>query len=212
MDRTNVITIMVALLVWMVPLTLLHTLHVPHDAKIPTHWGINGEPNGWTSAKDFPALVGGMAALTFAVWGIRYIYPRQENVKKFSRAYNAFVVGFSTIMALILSAAVIQAAGYHINASAIAMTGVGATLLVAGAVTFVSRQNWAVGVRTPWGLESERAWEVSNKIGGTALVIGGILIILDGIGPHTALLGLVVALTGAILASIAAYMVWRRER
>ncbi len=212
MDRMDVFTLVTAVLAWAAPLALFYMLHIPPTAKIPTHWGINGEPNGWTTAKDFPALVALMAAITFVVWGIRFVYPRRENVEKFSRAYNAFVIGFSAIMALILSAAVLQAAEYNINASAVAMAGGGAALAVAGVATFVAKQNWALGVRTPWGLESEKAWDVSNRIGGASLGIGGILILLEGLGANTALLGLIVTLAGVVLASVAAYVVWRREQ
>ncbi len=212
MDKTDIVALTVALLVWAVPLALFYMLHIPPTAKIPTHWGVNGKPNGWTNAKDFPALILVMAAITFVVWGVRYVYPRQRNVKTFARAYNAFVIGVSTILALIMSAAVLQAAGCQINASAVATAGGGALLAIAGVVTFVSKQNWAMGVRTPWGLESERAWVVSNKIGGASLITGGILIALDGLGTNTALLGLVVTLGGVVLASAAAYVAWRREQ
>ncbi|GEM_PF-2528613 len=212
MDRFDVIALLIALLVWTIPLAILHATHLPPTAKIPTHWGINGKPNGWTTAKDIPALVATLAEITIVVWVIRFVYPRQENVRKFSRAYNALVIGFSAILALILSTAILQTSGYRINANAVTMVGVGAIISVAGAVTFVSKQNWAVGIRTPWGLESEEAWEVSNRIGGTALIIGGVLVALSGIGIVSPVVGLVIILAGFIAAAVSAYVVWRRER
>lgn len=212
MDRFDVITLLIALLVWTVPLAILHATHLPSTAKIPTHWGINGKPNGWTTAKDLPILVATLAGITIVVWGIRFVYPRQENVRRFSRAYNALVIGFSAILALILSAAILQTGGYRINANAVTMMGVGAILSVAGVVTFVSKQNWAVGIRTPWGLESEGAWEVSNRIGGAALIIGGVLVALSGIGIVSPVVGLSIILAGFIAAAVSAYVVWRREQ
>jgi len=92
------------------------------------------------------------------------------------------------------------------------MFGVGTSLILGGVVTFVSKQNWAVGIKTPWGLESERAWTVSNRIGGLSLMLGGVLVALEGLKVHTAIAGLFVVLIGIVASAIAAYVVWRREQ
>jgi len=58
MDRADVFALVIALIVWAIPLWAFYSTNLPPDAKITTHWGINGQPNGWTSAKDFPAVIG----------------------------------------------------------------------------------------------------------------------------------------------------------
>ena len=56
------------------------------------------------------------------------------------------------------------------------MVIIGISLALLGNYFQVLRQNYFIGIKTPWTLENETVWNKTHKLGGILWVIGGILI------------------------------------
>ncbi len=76
------------------------------------------------------------------------------------------------------------------------------------------RQNYTIGVRLPWTIESEAAWDASHRfVGGIWILVGAATAGLGFLGlSAAAILTLLVGLTLSIIGTLfVAYRVYRRE-
>jgi uncharacterized membrane protein len=147
-----------------------------------------------------------------------------------SRAFGAFLlpiisVAFLALLRLRNGASALVAtlvlwflAGMHVLVLRAALSGealggaiwvlCGAFFVALGLVLPRVRRNRWVGVRTPWAMRSPEIWARTQRIGGQAMLAGGIVVLLTawGTGPLAlALRG--VALLGASIVPIA-YSWW----
>ena len=76
------------------------------------------------------------------------------------------------------------------------------------------RQNYTIGVRLPWTIESEAAWDAAHRfIGGIWILVGAITAGLGVLGlSAAAILALLIGLTFSFVGTLfVAYRVHRRE-
>lgn len=182
---------------------------------IPTHWDMDGQPNGWSSrafgAWFTPVLLLGMWAL---VRILPAIDPRGANYAKFGGAFEAIIESLMLFLLgvhiLILRAGLGQSAPVQ----RVVPIGVGILLIVVGNLLPRMRPNWFIGIRTPWTLSSDRVWEKTHRFGGRVFVAGGLLIVLAAFAsPQAASIVLVtVVVLAAAAVLIYSYAEWKREQ
>ena len=174
----------VILLILCVLAFLGHMLLYPSLPEIvPTHWGFDGEVNGYSekSTTIFLALLPLLLTILFQV--IPKIDPRGKNYEKHEKAYDIF--RFILILFLIGMIGMTDAAilGYPVAINRLIPVGVGILFLVIGNYMPQIRNNYTLGIRTPWALENEWVWRKTHAMGGIVFCITGILFILSGIFP-----------------------------
>ncbi len=192
-------------------LTAFQTL--PADAVLAIHWNINGVADGFAGREALlivpitTALVGGLLWLA-----VRYD-PKRANIARSSEALGIVVVALSLLVAVVQSAIINSGFGEAARLDRAVPIAAGAFIAILGYAMPNIRQNYTIGVRLPWTIESEAAWDASHRF------IGGIWIL---VGTVTALLGLlalseaaIVTLVAGLALSVAgtvyvAYRVWSR--
>lgn len=151
--------------------------HLP--ARVPSHWNINGEVDAYSGrffgAWFVPLLTLGMYLLFLA---LPYIDPKKEHYVNFIKAYH----GVKNLIIIFLFALYIFTAlaglGYNISIGLIMPSMIG--LLFVGLGYFIKsiHQNWWMGVRTPWTMESPTVWKKTNELMAKLMMVGGIFIAL----------------------------------
>ena len=153
--------------------------HLPD--RIPTHWGIHGEVNGWSNRWPgaFIAPIMGIIFLILFPF-LQRIDPKRRNYGNFQQAWEGIqtllVLFFAYIQGVTYVATLRQVDSNFVGQSI--MVGIGILFIVLGNYMGKVRQNWFVGIRTPWALEDPVVWQKTQRIGGWAFVIGGIAILL----------------------------------
>jgi uncharacterized membrane protein len=182
---------------------------------IPTHWNMDGQPDGWSS-RAFgtwitPVILLGMWAL-FRL--LPAIDPRGANYAKFGGAFEAII---DSLMLFLLGMHIVvlrAGLGYSVQIERIVPFGVGVLLIVIGNLLPRCRPNWFVGIRTPWTLSSDRVWEKTHRFGGRLFVAAGFLIVVAALlwvqWVHLVLITVVLLATAAVL--IYSYLEWKREQ
>ena len=66
---------------------------------VPTHWGANGQVNGWGPKSTVLILAALPFAMLILLEVIRKIDPKHQNFEKFGKVWNLFVVLFTVMMA-----------------------------------------------------------------------------------------------------------------
>jgi len=125
-------------------------------AELVTNWDAAGNPNG-TMQKTLalwltPALMAGILGL-FAV--IPRIDPLRENIAEFRSYYDWFVVIFTIYMFVVHAGVVAFNLGYEFDFTYLILVAAAGLFYYSGVVLTHAKQNWFVGIRTPWTLSSE---------------------------------------------------------
>lgn len=183
--------------------------------RIPSHWNIHGEVDGWTSRFPGAFLMPGMAlAMWLLLPVLRKLDPRRANYERFDDTFwlvvNALLVFFAALHALMLLAAV----GFAVNVGRWVMALLGVMFMVLGNYLPRVRSNWWMGVRTPWTLESESVWRETHRVAGRTFMVAGAIALATVLLPTA--VGFWIALGAIVLAAFIpvgySYVLWRREK
>lgn len=182
--------------------------------RMPTHWGMNGEINGWSSrlwgAFTIPLV---LLLLALMMKWLPTIDPRRANYPKFAGTFEAIFISIMLLLLLTHIALLATAAGYPISLERWMPVAIGLFLIVLGNLLPRARPNWFVGVRTPWTLSSDRVWEKTHRLAGYVFVIAGIIVVIIGLTGYKfapILMGPVIGVAALSLV-IYSYVEWRRE-
>ena len=76
-----------------------------------------------------------------------------------------------------------------------------------------SKQNWFVGIRTPWTLSSEKVWNQTHKVGGTLFKIAGAAAIIGILfGKYSLWFVVVPLIVIAVFSIVYSYILYQREK
>ncbi len=183
-------------------------------AEVTTHWGMDGQPNGWSSRLVavllLPGIVTGMALVLLIAPAID---PRRESWELHAATYwqitNLVLCFLLSIHLLVLGSAL----GWPLPINRVIPVVVGLLLIVMGNFMPRIRPNWFLGIRTPWTLSSDSVWRQTHRIGGVCLMVAGIFI--GAMGFMNAGLLPLALLSGVALCVIVpvaySWVLWRRE-
>ena len=186
-------------------------------AQFPVHWGPDGQPDRWGGRLEafglMPLVAIAMTAL-FAV--LPLIDPRGQNLRKSGKMYLTAWVAALALMALIQAAMTLGALGY-VDLSGdgfvrVLSGGLGVMFAVVGNVLGKARPNWFAGVRTPWTLSSDLAWEKTHRLMGRLWVATGLAtLVAAAVAPPPLIFVLLMtgALGSAVIAVVYSWTVWR---
>jgi uncharacterized membrane protein len=205
------------LLISAIPYLYLAFIYKSLPGVIPTHFGIHGEINGWSSRASLWFIP---ASLTIAISCLFLLLPvidpkrrLNSNSGKFEHIrfiVVLFIAGLSCFCLYISKTQHVE----HLNKFMFAFLG----LFFAALGNFFPslKPNYFIGIRSPWALENETVWKRTHQMAGKLWVAGGILLmILAFILPDNGILGKV-ALPLLIFISLVpilySYIIWRKVK
>ena len=212
----------VALAVLCVVNVAAHLLVMPSlPAQIPTHWGANGAVDGWGPSWMASAL----GALPLVLLALFYVVPRidpkGEAYRTSGKFYQGFVIAFTVFMCAISWMGELTVWGVVPASGTVNLLISGAVgLLFIGMGNYLPRvkQNYTLGIKTPWALADPENWRRTQRFGGACFMVLGFGLIVMGIA-GTALSNEIVAAVIAVLVlgSVGAmyaysYLLWRKSQ
>jgi uncharacterized membrane protein len=178
--------------------------------KVPTHWGISGEPDAFVPRKNvLPMLFicpGGMLVMILVGRLLPWLSPQQFAIEPFRATYEQIMFLVSVLFAYLHLVITLTQMGLMTDLSRWMMGGI--LLLLGGIGNLLGkvRRNFYVGVRTPWTLASDIVWERTHRLAAWLMVGGaavGLVLLLVGLHP---LFGLGVFLVAALVPVV--YSLW----
>jgi uncharacterized membrane protein len=215
MNRRPILVAAVVSVIATLGLAAVAWVQLPADAQVPIHWGVDGQPNGYAS-KTFgllfgPILTAGMGALFYF---LPRFEPRTRNLARSGPAYTRVVVAVLALMVLVQLIVVAAALGRPVDITAVLSVGIGILFIVIGNVLGKVRSNFMFGVRTPWTLSSDLAWNRTHRLVGRLFILLGVAVIPAGVigggWPFfVVMMGGIVAILVAAFAY--SYRVWKAD-
>lgn len=208
--RTLVVTalfvlIAIAVGVWLYP-------HLPE--RVPIHWDLAGNANGWGSpfwaVAVWPLLIAGIGGLTVVLPAIS---PRKFEITPFASTYQFLMLVLQAFLLVVGISAMLAGAGYPVPIPFIATLAVGVLLMVIGNYMGKLRKNFFIGVRTPWTLASDAVWERTHRMGGWVFMAAGVawIVVALAVAPQRAAWWLLaIVLVAAAIPCAYSYIAYRR--
>lgn len=147
-----------------------------------SHWNAWGEVDGYME-KDFALFL--LPSIILAIAGFLYLVPRidplRENIEKFQRQYDGFIFLFVLFLSYVYFLQIAWSLGLSFDMNRMMVPGLGVLFIYIGTLCRDCKQNWFVGVRTPWTLSSERVWDKTHTLAEKLFVWIGLLWIVVGL-------------------------------
>lgn len=187
MTRWFNVSLTLAVLALAVSLFALEFQYENFPDPVPTHWGWEGKPDGftprdqiWMNLLLLPLFMFGMAGLTLL---LPWLSPKHFEIEPFREVFEyimAVVVGFFGYMHVLFLLAMLEV---PMDMTRWLLGGMLLFFALLGNVLGKVRRNFYVGIRTPWTLASDAVWEGTHRLGAWLFVIAGvggfILMMLD---------------------------------
>jgi len=204
-----------ALLALMAAISAWGWMMLPEGARIASHWSFDGKPTG-TLPKEMGLLL--MPAIGLAICVliaiIPVIEPRRENLIASRKAFLAIWFGGLVAIAAGHAMMVMNAIGYAIDVPGVLIVAIAGVIAVAGNYLGKVRSNFFVGIRTPWTLSSDLAWEKSHRMLGRLFVFSALitLAVRFAVTVEAGYIALAATLTSSALVAIASsYVYWKQD-
>lgn len=150
--------------------------------SVPSHWNEKGEVDGYSSrifgTIFMPLLIVGFGLMLLFIPNLD---PLKANVDKFRSSYHWIIVGFCVYFTYLHGVTLAAGLGWKIDMNTMIMPAFGLLFIGLGFMVERAKQNWFIGIRTPWTLSSASVWDKTHRTGGLLFKIAG----------ATALLGLI---------------------
>ncbi len=147
--------------------------------RMASHWNIKGEVDGYMS--KFLGLFL-MPFILLGFWLLFVLIPRidplKENIEKFRKYFDGFILLIVLFMAYIYSLTIFWNFGIRFDMGQLLTPAIGILFFYCGFLVENAKRNWFIGIRTPWTLSSDRVWEKTHKLGGKLFKIAGIIAFL----------------------------------
>ena len=191
--KTLIITSIVILLPIVAGLLLWNRL----PEQMPTHWNAQGVIDGWSSK---PFAVFGLPGILLAAQWLCVLGtsadPKKANHPE--KVLHLVLWIIPVLSVVLLSITYAAALGKQVRIEVILPVLIGLIFTIIGNYMPKCRQNYTIGIKIPWTLESEENWNKTHRFAGILWVICGIAIMLSGIfGGVWIFLGVVILMVAA---------------
>ena len=181
--------------------------------KIAIHWNLQGQVDGYASKFPglfiLPSLLVGIVLLFITT---PKIDPLKENIERFRKYYDGFIILFSAFMVFIHLYVISWNIGIRISPNIILPLAFGLLFFYCGILCENAKRNWFIGIRTPWTLNSERVWEKTHKVGGRLFKACGIISIVGLLFPsHATYFILIPIIFAAAFLIVFSYLEYQKE-
>lgn len=214
MTRKKLVLAALSLVILMLVAAWLVGFSLPAGSRLPTHWGLSGEPNQFSNKWAALLLPVGMVVAVSAIfYALPFLEPRRKGLERSQGLYlwswaALLIVGVLTQLAVIS-----VALRWSVHGTTFVLAGLGVLFLLIGNQLGKSRSMYMIGLRTPWTLASEEVWIKTHRLAGKLMVTAGLLIVIAAFLalPN----GLIATLVATVVVAIVlipagySYLIWR---
>ena len=177
MIKKNLKTLIITTVIILLPMIAGMFIWSELPDKIPMHWNIKGEVDGWSS-KAFAVF--GMPLVFAAVqWVCVFFMSVDPKNKNYSDKMKRLAFMIIPILSIGISVAIYASAlGTKVLMDAIVPLILGFVFVVIGNYLPKCKQNYTIGIKIPWTLNDEENWNKTHRLAGWVWVIGGVITML----------------------------------
>jgi uncharacterized membrane protein len=218
MNKMKATSLSKEILLWviiLIPLAYLAWAWNDLPERVPVHFNLKGDADGWAGKTALIFIVLGITALlNLILLALPYIDPKRKLAHMGSKYHQLrfLLVVFMSALAVFIIHNALNPDAFRLN---ILFMLIGGLFIALGNYFQAVKPNYFIGIRTPWTLESEQVWRKTHRLGGILWIAGGLLLIVLAFLPESGLQQLlyiaVIALT--VLFPVAySFVEYRKEQ
>ena len=172
-------TVIITTLITLLPIAIGLILWDRLPDTIATHWGADGEANGWSDKVHAVFFLPCMLAVIHLIAAAVVLAdPKRKNIHRKPMMLTLWIV---PVISLITNGSTyVIALGADLNMSVFLCLVIGIVFILLGNYMPKLQQNYTVGIKVPWTLNSEENWNRTHRLAGKMFVLGGIIIAVSG--------------------------------
>ena len=179
--------------------------------RMATHWGGNGEADGWSSR---PAAVFGLPLFLLAIHWLGVWMTGQD---RRNRNQNEKILQMMFWIAPVISlfgmgSTYAAALGQPPRIDRLAMLLLGIVFTIIGNYLPKCRQNDTIGIKIIWTLSDEENWNATHRLAGKIWTAGGLLLLLCAFLPGTVLPWVMPVVLGIMVVIPIVYSWWFQRK
>jgi uncharacterized membrane protein len=155
--------------------------------RVPIHWDLHGEPNGYTNKSNvwmtFLLLPGTMALFVVLTVVLPWVSPKRFEVENFRAVWDYLMMLAVALFGYIHFVTLLGSFEGRLPMFRLLLGGLCLFFILLGNVLGQVRRNFWMGVRTPWTLASDAVWIQTHRLAAWLFVAAGVLgliaVILD---------------------------------
>lgn len=196
MRKANLFTLIIVLMAY--GLAAIFYPRLPEI--IASHWGLNNQVNGYMSKFWGTLIIPVMMTFLYLLFlVIPKTDPHKENYKGFQNYFDGFVILLELFLLYTYLLMLFWNVGYQFSFSLVLPPALGALFYYIGVLLSHAKQNWFIGIRTPWTLSNEKVWKQTHELGAKLFKVIGVLAVLTIFLPNTSFALVIGLLVGASL-------------
>lgn len=209
MNQMTTNIILIGLIIITIVVGILSYSSLPK--MIPSHWNINGNIDGYMpkfwGLFLYPLVIIFMYAL-FLI--IPRIDPLKKNISKFRNTFNNFIIIISLFF-VYLFFITLKAVTTKINITNYIIPAIAIIIYYSGILIKKAKQNWFIGIKTPWTLSNKEVWNKTHALGSKLFKISAIIIIFSLFFKKISMIIFItVILIAAIVPIIYSYFIFKK--
>lgn len=180
--------------------------------RMATHWGSNGEANGWSS-KAFTVFVLPIIMLVMH-WVCIFATLKDPKNKEQSKKVFGMVLWIVPMVSILLTCMTYAIAlEMDIRIDMVVRLLLGLIFIIIGNYLPKCKQNYTIGIKVVWALRNEENWNKTHRFAGRVWVLGGVLLLVTSLIPMESFVGVLLAviLVIAFMPMIYSYLYYRKQ-
>jgi serine/threonine protein kinase len=152
--------------------------------SVPTQWGINNQPNGYSPKWTLFFIGPGLMAGTMIFFHILpWLSPKNWRLDRFRTTCLRIMLVKVSILAYVYGVCLWAGTSHSVNAGRVIVGGVCLLVALWAGLLGKIRRNFFVGVLTPWTLANEQVWNKTHRLAAKTFAAAGITgLVLTAIG------------------------------
>lgn len=162
----------------LLPLVYLGSVWNSLPENVPIHWNLEGEIDNWGSKYTLIGLVFLMPILTYILMLVVPKIDPKKRIEAMGGKYEQFkfiVVAFMSVLSIFI---IYISKNQKLSSPSIIFVLLGILFVSLGNYFKVLKQNYFIGIKTPWTLENEEVWKLTHLLAGKMWVIGGLVVVI----------------------------------
>ena len=145
--------------------------------QVPMNWGLDGEVS-YGSRANLWWLAGISPLIALLFTALPKIDPRKKNYSKFKTYFDGFCVVMMIFMLGMVTLVISESLNPGmLSVSVVVVAACGLLFIFIGNMLPKVKNNFFVGVRTPWTLSDAEVWNKTHRLAGFLFFFGGIAIV-----------------------------------
>lgn len=168
------IYVQLVLLVAVVGMSAYYNNRLP--ASVPTHWNLEGKVDQTGDKAQLIFLGPGLSLFSLILTlALPKLSPKKYEIGKFESTFAYAMVLMGLLFAFLSYVILRSASGATADIGRSITIGISLFLAFLGNVLGKVRQNFYIGIRTPWTLASEKVWDATHRAAARLYLVGGII-------------------------------------